>query len=80
MKNLILNLTTSFVLLFSIASALTAKPKPGDCGCVCMIICSNVCDYQCFDCGLIEGANAARICCTQASTTPSEPCGVHSAS
>lgn len=74
MKKLILNLMTSFVLLFSVSSALTAETTCEDCGCVCMIICGGVCDYECTDCELIEGANAARLCCSQASSTPSEPC------
>lgn len=67
MKTRIFSLTTSFVLALSISTALATRTIHAQCGCVCMAVCNNICDYECFDCGLIEGANAARACCAQAS-------------
>lgn len=66
---------TSSVLALCISGNFTPRTAYAQCGCVCLVLCGGVCDYECSGCGLIEGVEAARRCCEQAhSNTPSEPC------
>jgi hypothetical protein len=65
----------SSVLALCISGICATTTTHAQCGCVCVVTCNSVCDYECSGCGLIDGLESARRCCELAhSNTPREPC------
>jgi hypothetical protein len=66
MKKRMLMPVISSLLALCISAVLTTTMGHAACGCTCMIVCNNICEYECTGCGLTEGAESAKLCCKQA--------------
>lgn len=66
MKKRMLMPVLSSLLALCISAVLATTLGHAACGCTCMIVCDNVCEWECSGCGLTQGAEVASRCCQQA--------------
>lgn len=61
------------ILTVALATIPTTRMTYAQCGCSCVILCNNKCEFQCTSCGLIEGAKASTRCCEEGRKAIGDP-------
>lgn len=78
MRKRLLILTLAVGLSLTISVSLSTRVTYAlQCGCNCMMVCDNRCQFECWDCGLAEQVAKSQECCNgaHAATGDTGPCG-----
>lgn len=64
-------------LSLTVSASLPTRVAYAVCGCNCMMVCDNRCQFECWECGLSEQIAKSQECCAGAhqATGDTGPCG-----